>query len=63
MRILDRLIEERKSKKITLLDISGRIGITAQTLGRYERGDRIIPYHILEKYAECLGYELKLMVK
>lgn len=61
--LMSRLAEIRKDKGIFLKDIAKNTGVKVQTLGRYERGLKEIPLVVFEKYADCLGYELKLMIK
>jgi len=57
------LIQIRKMKSVYQKDILSDLRITATTLSRYESGKRKMPYDMLERYADCLGYELRIMLK
>lgn len=63
MGIFDKLIDERIRSGIKMSDMADMLNIHSKSIGNYERGDRRVPYHIVEGYAEKLGYELKLMLK
>lgn len=63
MDILSSLIQIRKEKKVSQDDLTGTLGINSTTLSRYESGRRKMPYDVLVKYAEYLGYEIRLIKK
>jgi len=63
MNILVKLSEIRREKKIKQNEIASYLRVSDATMNRYEQGIRKIPLSQVEKYAEYLGYELKLMVK
>lgn len=53
----------RKEKGMTQGDVAGYIGITVASLSRYERGVSELSSERRDKYAECLGYEIRLLLK
>jgi transcriptional regulator with XRE-family HTH domain len=63
MGILASLIQIRRMKSVFQKDLLSDLGVTATTLSRYESGKRKMPHDMLEKYADSLGYELRLMLK
>jgi transcriptional regulator with XRE-family HTH domain len=63
MSTFDKLIIERKRLSVKQKDIAKHLGCTAATLNRYEKGNRDISSAMVDKYADYLGYELKLMIK
>ena len=63
MEILDSLIQIRKEKKIDQKDILHDLGVNATTLSRYESKKREMPLKVLIRYANRLGYELRLLKK
>ena len=63
MEILKKLIQIRKEKGIDQKSMLHVLGITHTTLSRYESYKRKIPLDVLIKYADYLGYELKLLIK
>ena len=63
MDILTSLIQIRKDQKIDQKSMLMRLGITSTTLSRYESKTREMPFNILKKYADCLGYEIRLLKK
>jgi len=63
MNVLDSLIEIRKEKKIKQSDLLITLGITGTTLGKYERLERRIHLDEAIKYANYLGYEIRLIKK
>jgi len=62
-KLFDKLIEERKLRKVTQKDMAKYLNISPWTLNNYERGRRRISLEFTEDYAKYLGLELKLMVK
>lgn len=54
MSLGDNLKNLRKSKKLTQKDLAMRSGITRESIGNYERGDRIPPADVLAKIADAL---------
>lgn len=63
MYILEQLIQIRKEKKITQKEVAKHIGVNKITVGRYENRIRAISGEQLIKYADLLGYELRLLKK
>jgi transcriptional regulator with XRE-family HTH domain len=63
MDILSELIRDRKDKKIKMTDISKGIGISKQLIGRLENGKSIPNLRMIERYADYLGYEIRLLKK
>ena len=63
MSILKTLIEDRRAKRITQTEIAQHIGISKQLIGRLENGKAIPNMKYIEKYADCLGYEIRLLKK
>lgn len=63
MELLDKLIQIRKDRKIDQKFLLKHLGISATTMSRYESKKREMPFSIMIKYADYLGYEFKLMVK
>jgi len=62
MDIFAKLTQIRKEKKIKQGEMANHLGIDQSTLCRYEKGKRYIPFFMVEKYAEYLEYELKILV-
>lgn len=63
MDIIESLVQVRKEKKITQIDIANNLGVTKTTMCRYESGKREMPFSIVREYADCLGYEIRLLKK
>lgn len=63
MDILDSLIKIRKDQKTDQKSMLQRLGVTATTLSRYESKKRPMPFNVMVKYAEYLGYEIRLLKK
>jgi len=63
MDIFNYLIEQRKQRKIKQENLAIFLKVTKVTISRYENKKRDMPYRLMVKYAEFLGYELKLQVK
>jgi transcriptional regulator with XRE-family HTH domain len=63
MSTIKNLAEQRVKLGIKQITIAKELSVTKTTMSRYESGKRDIPSSLLDKYAEYLGYELKLMVK
>ena len=63
MSIFSILIDIRKEKKISIIDMSGYLGIDRRSVYNYEKGIRKVPLSVVEGYAERFGYELRLMIK
>lgn len=61
--MIDKLTEIRKQQKITCKSMASKLNVTPLTLRRYELDQRPIPFCIIVKYADILGYELKFMLK
>jgi transcriptional regulator with XRE-family HTH domain len=62
-KLFEQLIRERKIRKVKQKDMAKHLNISPWTLNNYERGRRRISLDFAEKYADYLGYELKLMLK
>lgn len=63
MSTFDKLVEQRCKSGINQKAMANALGITKSTMNRYEKGNRNISADMQDKYADKLGYELKLMVK
>jgi transcriptional regulator with XRE-family HTH domain len=63
MSTIDKLAEQRVKFRISQKKIADHLGVTKSTMNRYEKGSREISLANAEKYADKLGYELKLIVK
>lgn len=61
--ILKSLIQIRKEKRIDQKELLSSLGVIASTLSRYETGKREMPFSVLLKYADYLGYEIRLLKK
>lgn len=57
------LVKQRKERKIRQKNVAKFIGITPTALSRYENGTTNLRMGYIEKYAEYLGLELKLLLK
>jgi transcriptional regulator with XRE-family HTH domain len=63
MSTFEKLVEQRRKSEISQKSMAKKLGLTNSTMNRYEKGNRGISAELQDKYAEYLGYELKLMVK
>lgn len=63
MELLDKLIRIRKDRKIDQKHLLTYLGVSATTMSRYESKKREMPFSIMIKYADYLGYEFRLMIK
>ena len=63
MDILDILVDIRKQKKIRQINLAIFLKVNTLTISRYENKKRKMPYDMLIKYADFLGYELKLQIQ
>ena len=63
MDILENLIQIRKEKKIDQKHFLHTLGISATTMSRYENKKREMPHSIMVKFANELGYEMRLLKK
>ena len=61
--IRDKLISARKSRKIKQITIADHIGITKSALSRYETGKTAMGFNKVQKYAEYLDLEVRLLIK
>jgi transcriptional regulator with XRE-family HTH domain len=61
--VRDKLIAVRKSKKIKQNSIAEHIGITKSALSRYETGKTVMGFNKVQKYAEYLDLEIRLLIK
>jgi transcriptional regulator with XRE-family HTH domain len=58
-----KLIAQRKERRIKQKDIASAIGVSSTALSRWENGKSELKHEHIVKYAEYLGFELKLMIK
>ena len=63
MSILEKLIEERKLRKVKQKEMAKHLGITGWTLSHYEKGHRNMTLKMAEDYADKLGLEIRLLIK
>ena len=63
MDTIDNLKRIRMSNKVRQFRLAKHIGITSVTLSRYENRNREMPLDVALKYAEFLGYEIRLLKK
>jgi transcriptional regulator with XRE-family HTH domain len=63
MVIISDLIQIRKDRKIDQKHLLRILGINKTTMSRYESGKRKMPFDIILKYADYLGYEIRLLKK
>lgn len=63
MEILKSLIQIRRANRVNQKTILNSLGVNATTLSRYENGQREMPFKVLERYADYLGYEIRLLKK
>lgn len=63
MSTFEKLVELRKKSGISQKEMFKKLDLTKTTMSRYENGSRKISAELQDKYAEYLGYEIKLMVK
>jgi transcriptional regulator with XRE-family HTH domain len=63
MDTIERLVQERRMKHVTQKEIADMLNITTSTLWRYETRQRDISLDLAIKYAEIVGFELKLILK
>lgn len=59
--MINKLKQIRKDKRISQSDVAYALGVTPFTLRRYEKGERMPPYWIVEDYAKYLDYQLLLI--
>jgi len=63
MNILDSLVELRKQQKIKQKIAAKHLEVNDDTMSRYEAKKRKMPHDLLVKYANYLGYEIRLLKK
>jgi len=63
MDIIKRLTQERQMRHISQSAIADKLGLTITTIHRYETGQREISLNLAGKYANFVGFELKLIAK
>ena len=63
MDIVKVLTKERKLQKVSQEKIAKECGISKAMISRIERSLSSPNYNYLEKYAEYLGYEIRLLKK
>lgn len=57
------LRERRKEKKLSQRNLADKIGVAYQYIGKIERGEVNPGLDIMEKLAEALDCELRLLLK
>ena len=57
-----KLKELRKKKKLTQADLAEVIGVSQVTMGRYETGEREMPYETLFQLADFFGVSIDEML-
>lgn len=62
MSLGNNLKKTRINKNLTQKELAEKSGITRESIGNYERGDRIPPADILEKIATALGVSLQSLL-
>ncbi|MGE9348686.1 helix-turn-helix domain-containing protein [Isoptericola variabilis] len=55
--LADTLTAERSAARLTRGELAKRAGLSEVALGRYERGERDVPYKTLAQLAGALGYK------
>ena len=60
---IDMLKARRREKGMTQADLSFKIGVTPQYIGKIERGEANPSLVMIEKLAEALDCELRLLLK
>jgi DNA-binding XRE family transcriptional regulator len=63
MNIINKLTQERKMKYVSQTVMAQHLGVTLATLYRYETGKRQMSLELACKYADKVGFELKLLAK
>jgi transcriptional regulator with XRE-family HTH domain len=63
MDLLDKLIRERKLKRITQQDVAQAIGVNGTTLSRYELRKREMSMSQFILYADAVGFDVKLIMR
>ena len=58
MEVGEKIRLERKNNKITMEELGAKIGLTAQAISNYERGERRPSFKILSKIADVLDVPL-----
>lgn len=61
--VRDKLISVRKSRKIKQIAVADYIGMTKSALSRYETGKTAMGFNRVQKYAEYLDLEIRLLIK
>ena len=57
------LASQREQKKMTLTEASDKLDIMIETLSKYEKDLTKMPVGTFYKYADLLGFDIKLIVK
>lgn len=57
------LANERRSKKMSIGELSDRVGRCRSAMEKYEYGGRVPNFAVLTKWAEVFGYEVRLEKK
>jgi transcriptional regulator with XRE-family HTH domain len=63
MDIRKKLLNQRLERHIKAKKVAKYIGISPVSLSRYENGRTELKFEHLQRYAEFLGFEIKLLLK
>jgi transcriptional regulator with XRE-family HTH domain len=55
--LADTLTAERSAARLSRAQLAERSGVSEVAIGRYERGERDVPYKALTQLAAALGYK------
>lgn len=61
--LIDQLIALRKEKNLTQQDVADASGMCRANIARIERKKYTPTLDVLMRYANCLGYDIKLSLK
>ena len=61
--LIDQLVAIRKEKKLTQQDIADASGMCRANIARIERKKYAPTLDVLMRYANCLGYDVKLSLE
>jgi transcriptional regulator with XRE-family HTH domain len=60
---IELLANERRSAKMSVTELSERVGRCRSAMEKYEYGGRVPNFAVLTKWADVFGYEVKLEKK
>jgi transcriptional regulator with XRE-family HTH domain len=63
MNILDQLIQIRKEQRYHQKDVAKKLGVTYAMMSHYETKKRKMSHELIVKFADFLGYELRILKK